>query len=141
MSSLAEQLKKSGVIQIGPREIWVVKDSLIIFPEDRKPGQKSTKHIRRFVLVLSNDWICSSLDSPCVVVAPLSHLISFKATSEIQIKKNQGNGLEHDSRAALGHLQPVLKTELQVRVGKLTDTQWEEITNKLTWNFDLEFGL
>ena len=135
MSTIADQLKKSGLVQIGPSEIWIVRDSVVIFPEDRREGQKSTKHERRFVLVLSNDWICEALDCPCVQVAPLSHQNNFLSTAEIDIKKSPDNGLEHDSRLALGHSQPLLKTDLQTRTGKLSDADWVRVIKKIYWNF------
>jgi mRNA-degrading endonuclease toxin of MazEF toxin-antitoxin module len=135
MSTIAEQLKKSGLAQIGPAEVWVVRDLLIVFPEERRAGQKSTKHIRRFVLVLSNDWICQSLDCPCVQVAPFSHCNNFLSKAETEIKQTPTNGLEHDSRLALGHSQPILKTDLQTKMGKLSDSEWETVLKQIYWNF------
>ena len=135
MSTIADQLKKSGLVQIGPAEVWTVKDPLVIFPEERREGQKSTKHIRRFVLVLSNEWICQSYDCPCVQIAPFSHLNDFRSKAEIEIKKTPTNGLELDSRLALGHSQPMLKTDLQTKMGKLSESEWESVLKKIYWNF------
>lgn len=133
MSTLSDELKKSGLVQISPGEVWTVRDSIVIFPEERA-GHQRTKHGKRFVLVLSNDWICAALDCPCVQVAILSHLNDFRSTAEIQIKKTDSNGLEHDSRVLLGHSQPLLKTDLEKRMGKLSLTEWEEVLRKVYWN-------
>jgi mRNA-degrading endonuclease toxin of MazEF toxin-antitoxin module len=134
-TTLSEALKKSGLVEVGPAEVWVVKDSVVIFPEERREGQKSTKHVRRFVLVLSNEWICQSLDCPCVQIAPFSHLNNFRSKAETEIKKTPTNGLEQDSRLALGHSQPLLKTDLQTRTGKLSDSEWETVLKQIYWNF------
>ncbi len=133
MSTIADQLKKTGIVKVGPGEIWTVKDSVVVFPEERA-GQKRTKHDRRFVLVLSNDWICAALDCPCVLVAILSHLVNFKSTAEIYLNKTATNGLDCDSRILLGHIQPLLKNELENRMGKLSNLEWDEVLRKIYWN-------
>jgi mRNA-degrading endonuclease toxin of MazEF toxin-antitoxin module len=100
----------------------------------RKSGPPKIK-APQAVLVLSNDWICASLDCPCIAIAILSHLNTFRSTAETEIKKTDSNGLEHDSRVLLGHIQPILKTDLQERKGKLSLSEWEEVLRKLFWNF------
>jgi len=134
MSTIAEQLKKSGLVQIGPAEVWTVRDDVVIFPEERA-GQERKKHPKRWVLVLSNEWICAAHDCPIVQVAILSHLNDFRSTAETEIKKTSSNGLEHDSRVLLGHSQPLLKTDLDKRMGKLSDTEWQTVLRKIYWNF------
>lgn len=134
MSTIADELKKSGFVQISPGEVWTVKDSIVIFPEERA-GHQRTKHHRRFVLVLSNEWICAALDCPCVQVAILSHLNDFRSTAETEIKRTSQNGLEQDSRILLGHGQPLLKTDLEKRIGKLSLSEWEDVLRKIYWNF------
>jgi mRNA-degrading endonuclease toxin of MazEF toxin-antitoxin module len=134
MSTIADALKKSGAVEISPGEVWTVKDSVVIFPEERAGHQRS-RHPKRFILVLSNDWICASLDCPCIAIAILSHLNTFRSTAETEIKQTDSNGLEHDSRVLLGHIQPILKTDLQERKGKLSLSEWEEVLRKLFWNF------
>lgn len=134
MSTIADELKKSGFVQISPGEVWTVRDSVVIFPEERA-GHQRTKHPDRFVLVLSNDWICAASDCPVVQVAILSHLNDFRSTAETEVKKTDSNGLKHDSRVLLGHAQPLLKTDLEKRLGKLSLTQWEDVLRKIYWNF------
>jgi hypothetical protein len=134
MSTLADQLKKSGLIQVAPGEIWSVRDDIVIFPEERQ-GHERTKHLRRLVLLLSNDWICNSLACPCIQVAPLSHLTDFKSEAEMEIEKSSENGLECKSRILLGHSQPLLKTDLKSKTGKLSLTDWEDVLKKILWNF------
>jgi mRNA-degrading endonuclease toxin of MazEF toxin-antitoxin module len=133
MPTIADQLKKNDFVQIGPGEVWTVKDSVVVFPEERA-GQMRTKHHRRFVLVLSNDWICSARDCPCILIAMLSHLANYTSTAEICLAKNSSNGLEHDSRVLLGHIQPLLKGDLETRVGKLITSEWDQVLRKLYWN-------
>jgi hypothetical protein len=134
MSTIADQLKKSGLVQITPGEIWTARDDIVIFPEERG-GQERTKHSRRLVLILSNEWICQSYACPCVQAAPLSHLSDFKSEAEMEIEKSDDNGLDYKSRVLLGHSQPLLKTDLKTKTGKLSLTDWEEVLKKIYWNF------
>src|ERR1019366_4881019 len=110
--SLAGQLIKSGAANLEPRQVWRVRDDLIVIPEQRA-GEPRTKHHNRYVLILSNDWICAALDCKLVTVAPFSSLIKFFSKAEIQINKSDTNGLEMDSRLMLGHIQPLLKNDLK----------------------------
>jgi mRNA-degrading endonuclease toxin of MazEF toxin-antitoxin module len=135
MSTIADELRKSGLVQITPGEIWSVRDDLVIFPEERQ-GQERTKHPRRLVLVLSNEWICTSYACPCVQVAPLSHLTDFKSEAETEIERSNENGLQQKSRVLLGHSQPLLKTDLKAKIGKLSLTDWETVQKKIYWNFE-----
>jgi mRNA-degrading endonuclease toxin of MazEF toxin-antitoxin module len=107
------------------------------FPEERA-GQERTKHWDRRVLLLSNEVVCSSVNSPVVLIAPFSHLINLKAEDDILIDRTDTNGLRVNSRLLLSHIQPLLKEEIEKQLGRLSDDDWDEVKAKLVVNFGLD---
>src|SRR5437016_129112 len=120
MSLLNDAFRRIGIGKITPKTggIYRLSDSVISLPDgDLKKNR--TKHDFRTVLVISNNIICSSLRCPCVTVAPMSHLLTSKAESDLVIAKSDSNGLDGDGRIMLGYVQPVLKYALEKEIGIL----------------------
>ena|SRR5438309_557737 len=134
---LADALHKVGIgkLRIITGGIYRLKDELIQLP-DAKVKDNRTKHDFRTVLVISNQTICDSYNCPCVLVAPLSHRLDIKAETDMIIPKTPHNKLNSDSRAMLGYIQPVLKSDLDKHIGTLTDEQWENLMEQVVWNMD-----
>ncbi len=107
--------------------------TVISFPdneEDRK------RHPSRTIIVMSNDLLCADLATPLVTVAPTSSQLKWKNKTEVVIRKSDTNGLEHDSRVMLAHLQPIIKTDVERKIGELSWDDWERIMGQIVKNFD-----
>ena len=73
---------------------------------------------------------------PLVLIAPLSHLIYPKARPDLIIDTTDKNGLEVKSRLILSQIQPLRKTDLQIRVGEVSRAKWEQIIKYVFWHID-----
>jgi mRNA-degrading endonuclease toxin of MazEF toxin-antitoxin module len=135
--TLSDALKKVGIpkVKVEAGGIYRLKDGLIRLPDGDKQ-QNRTKHDYRTVLVLSNRLLCNSYSCPCVVVAPMSHLTHFKSEADLIIAKTSSNKLAHDSRLMMSYIQPVLKTDLDKKIGALDDEEWQEVMAQIVFCFD-----
>ena len=114
---MKEAFAKAGIYPtINPGEIWKAKDSAISLI-----GALTRHwHEERYCLILSNSEMCTDPNWPLVLIAPLSHLIYPKARPDLIIDTTDKNGLEVKSRLILSQIQPLRKTDLQVRVGEVS---------------------
>jgi len=132
--SLSDALKRAG-LGISPGDVWLVDDRAVVIPET--PPEKRTIHAAgRTCVVLSNETICKSIHCPTISIAPTTHYTGSKTEADYVIKKSGQNGLDLDSCAMLGHIQPVVKTRLKTKIGILSLDDWENIIAKILWNFD-----
>ena len=131
--TLADALKKAGlpVAPISVREVWLVKDEILKFPE----GKKTEEETRR-VLVLNNTELCRELNIPIVTVAPLSSKVRWKTKAELFFAHRPGNGLSKPSRLMLSHMQPLMKGDLEKKLGQFNDEEWDEVIDHLIWNIE-----
>jgi mRNA-degrading endonuclease toxin of MazEF toxin-antitoxin module len=107
-----------------------------VFPEE-KAGQPRNTHPTRYAILLSNKEICSSEKSPVVLMAPLSKNVHVRAESDLWVGKTDKNGFVWDSRAALSHVQPILKQEIEEHLGTLSEADLVDVKAKLVFIFDL----
>jgi mRNA-degrading endonuclease toxin of MazEF toxin-antitoxin module len=136
MTIFRDALKAAGIgkIKIVEGGVYCLKDKVINFP-DSKDGNR-TKHDYRVVLVLSNQKLIDSYTCPCVIVAPMSHATHYKSIADIIIEKSSTNGLTYDSRILFGHIQPVLKSDLEKQIGVLSDEEWQRVMQQIVFCFD-----
>lgn len=113
-------------IPVIPGGIYRLKDSLIKLP-DSDAKKTRTLHDYRTVLVMSSAAVCNSIEYACVTVAPMSHLTNYCAGVELIIQPNRENGLDAPGRVMLPYMQPVIKTDLEKRIGVMSDEDWQRI--------------
>jgi mRNA-degrading endonuclease toxin of MazEF toxin-antitoxin module len=135
-SSLFEALRTAGV-GLKPGHIYSLKDDLITFPETRS-GQERDVHFSRPVLLLSNERVCGNPREPVVLIAPLSHLTELRTACDLYVRKDSDNNLPSNSRLILGHIQPVLKSDLASEVGALSSDEFDKAKAQLIWMFGLD---
>lgn len=115
---------------LSPGDVVTVSDSHIKFPLNlvRKA------HERRFCLVLSNDLICQKSD--IILMAPMTSDTTFKSMSQLEFAPSVSNGLLRNSRVLLDQIQPMKKSEILEKMGRLSLTEWELVMTQIVWNFD-----
>jgi len=138
IQTLADQLKSAGYTskQINRYDIFTLADNVIIFPEERL-GQKRTKHENRFIIILQNDKDNNDPNIKICTVAPLSKGKQFYRLDYL-LKKSNHSFLPYDSYVRIGHVQPVLKTDLITRWGHVSD---KSIQNDIQDRLFLLYGL
>lgn len=137
MSVISDAFQKLGLakIKVVAGGIYALRDDAIKIPDgDLKKNR--TKHIFRTVVVVSNQTICNSVACPVVTVVPLSHILTPRAETDLNIARTEKNGLEFDSRLMFGYMQPVLKSDLEKQIGIFDDSEWQKVMCKIVWNFE-----
>jgi mRNA-degrading endonuclease toxin of MazEF toxin-antitoxin module len=71
------------------------------------------------------------------LVAPFSTDTAIKSAGDLFIRKTDENGLIFNSRLVLTHVQPLLKEELEERLGTLSQIDLDKVKSELVWIFDL----
>jgi len=135
--SLGDALRKIGIyrVAIDNGGIYRVRNNAIDFPvEDEKDTRKTEEF--RTVTVLSNQELCESTREESVLVAPMSHDLSLKHSTDVIIRATRDNGLNKDGRIILSHIQPILKKALEKRFGKFSDAEWETVVAHVVTNID-----
>lgn len=113
-----------------PGDVVTVTDAKITFVDNLL----RRNHERRFCVVLSNNLICEK--AKVILVAPMTHDTSIKSMAQLEIEATTGNGLDMKSRVILDQIQPILKSEILEKKGRLSDSEWENLMTKIVWNFD-----
>lgn len=62
-----------------------------------------------------------------IVIVPMTHRLTPKNKTDALIKRAPENGLKSDSLAQLLLIQPLLKSDVIEKVGKLSDADYESI--------------
>jgi len=136
-SSLAETLKRLGVSgrPINRGEVYWVKEEVILFPKERLPSQSPlSRHERRPMLVLQCDEDNHDPLYPIILVTPLSSRVDLKGRQDFLVEAGEA-GLERPSIIMLGHIQPILRTDLEDEsLGRFTARRMDEITAALLCN-------
>ncbi len=122
--------------EIHQGEVWRIPDALIVFPEDRLPKPKRTRHKFRSVVILSAEEDCQDPTHITLLVAPLSTKIKIKKKTDFLIKKEEGK-LKEDSAVRLGLIFPILKAELIKRESFLPIKILEKLQTVLLANFGI----
>lgn len=121
-SLFRKAFKRAGITgrEIKRGEVYLVRDELIVLPEERIPSRPERAiHERRPVLILQTDLDNSNPLYPIILIAPMSHRIDLQGETDYKLSAGQG-GLEQDCIVHLGLVQPILKTDLgEDAIGKL----------------------
>jgi mRNA-degrading endonuclease toxin of MazEF toxin-antitoxin module len=128
-------VRKAGLakIELGPGYVCLLRDGVIRLPDGE---DNRDLHQYRTVVVLSNNFLCTSLYCPLVTVAPTSHKLNRRNATEIVVRQSLDNGLTYDSRIMLAHIQPVIKTDIDRKLGELSLADWENLMTQIVKNFD-----
>ncbi|MGA2203077.1 MAG: type II toxin-antitoxin system PemK/MazF family toxin [Terriglobales bacterium] len=135
--NLGDALHKIGIfrVQIENGGIYRIRNAAIDFPvEDANQTRKPEEF--RTVTVLSNQELCDSRFEESILVAPMSHDLSLKHSTDIIISATKENGLNKDGRIILSHIQPILKSALEKRFGKFSNDEWKRIVAHILDNID-----
>jgi hypothetical protein len=112
--------------QLTPGGIYRLQDSLIRFP-DTDAKKTRTLHDYRTVLVMSSAAVCASKAYGCVIIAPMSHLVNFCAGTDVIIQPNRENRLDAPGRVLLSYMQPMIKSDVELKIGVMSDEDWQTI--------------
>lgn len=108
-------------------QVYVLPDGDIKFPTNALSRAKGVGvHEDRTVVVVQHG---AELQNPLVrtvLVAPTSSRIDLKTANDIFLNAGEG-GLDKDSICMVGHVQPVLKSNLKHPCGRLENRRVEEI--------------
>ena len=117
--------------------IYYVPDEIIQIPSERMPssGERNLHEGRPF-LVVQGQSFCADLDSPTVLGMPLSSKVEYKRETDFLLLKSL-SGLKFDSVVIVGLLQPILKSDLQKKAGKIDKFSLEKIQRLLLINLGI----
>jgi mRNA-degrading endonuclease toxin of MazEF toxin-antitoxin module len=128
---LKEALAKAGIrLHISPGDVITVKDKDVKFPL----SLLRTPHERRFCIILSNDFLCET--SPILSIIPLSHQIDLMSSCDLRIDKTAENGLEAHSYAVMEQIQPIQRSSVKERKGRLSMNDWDRLAEQMLRNFE-----
>lgn len=132
---LQSALKTAGLsrVYLAPGYVCNIRDQIIKMPDNEATRDV---HWYRRVLVLSSDLICATPECALITVAPLSSQLQYKKPNEIVLAKTKTNGLTENSRVMLGHLQPILKGDIEKKLGELSLDEWDDVMIQVVKNFD-----
>ena len=132
-NSLKEQLRNTAFTDLCPGSVVRVVDGKLSFPHNLL---KRTIHNERVAIVVSNDQICSSPHEPVVVVVPLTHSNNIQQACDVLIQRSRENGLTSDSLAQLWLIQPILKKNINDKIGMLNAHDWDNLLEHFVWMTD-----
>ncbi|SFR18651.1 type II toxin-antitoxin system PemK/MazF family toxin [Desulfoscipio geothermicus] len=120
-------------------EAYYIKDELIRIPTIDRSTEERNYHPGRRVVIAHNSNLNADPTWPLVHVAPLSHRVDLMRETDIEVTTNpdDGDGVAVDSIIQLALVQPVLKVDLERKVGKLSR---EKIAEMLALQEDMLLG-
>jgi mRNA-degrading endonuclease toxin of MazEF toxin-antitoxin module len=132
---LASAFRSVGLakVKFSPGSVCWVKDDVIRMPDGEA---NRTLHECRTVIVLSSDFLCETYTCPLITIVPTSSILGRKNPAEYIIAESKSNGLKCDSRVMLSHIQPLVKTDIEQRLGQLSLDEWETLLEHIVRNFD-----
>jgi len=133
---LRDALKAAGAsrISIEPGDVCIVSDESVVFPQN----PKRTPHPDgRTCVVLTTSHLSKRVTYPIVSIAPTSTQLHLKEEADFPLSATKQNGLHKDCLVMLGHIQPVRKTDLFKKIGRLSDQDWDALCAHLLWYFEL----
>lgn len=123
------------LLSLTPGGIYRLDDSLIRFP-DTDAKKTRTPHDYRTILIMSSAIVCRSYEYACVIVAPMSHLVKFCASTDLIVQPNPENRLNAPGRVLLSYMQPIQKSDIRKQIGVMSDGDWQEIMVALIAGID-----
>lgn len=130
--------KSAGVSKISftQRDVCLVNDESVVLPQT--PDDKRTVHPDgRTCVIMTNPRLSTRFSYPIVSIAPTSSQLQLKEEADFPLSANSHNGLHKDCLVMLGHIQPVRKTDLFKKIGRLSQNEWDKLCAHLLWYFDL----
>ncbi|MEG6521159.1 type II toxin-antitoxin system PemK/MazF family toxin [Desulfotomaculum sp. 1211_IL3151] len=131
------QLYDIREFQVG--EVYYIKDELIGIPNIDRTTIDRNIHLGRRVVIAHNSQLNTNPTWPLVHIAPLSHRVDLMRETDIEvtIKPEDGNGVAVNSLIQLALVQPVLKVDLERRIGALSR---EKIAEMIALQEDMLLG-
>ncbi len=127
---MREAFEKAGIkLRISAGDIVTVKDKEIRFPRNLLRKFRE----RRFCLVMSNSFLCEKYD--VISIAPMTTNVEILSEADYEIKKTAENGLEKDCRVELDQIQPILRTWIIQKVGRISSDDWDGVLKQIFFNF------
>lgn len=124
-------------IRFTQRDVCLVEDESVVLPQT--PDEKRTFHENgRTCVVLSNAHLSVRSTYPIVSIAPTSSQIDLKEEADFELEANSMNGLDKKCLVMLGHIQPVKKSDIFKKIGRLSDEEWDSLCAHLLWCFGLQ---
>lgn len=135
---LRDALKAAGASKVifTQGDVCLVEDESVVMPQTPE-GKRKYHPDGRTCVVLTNPRLSERPTYPIVSIAPTSTRIDLKEESDFPLTGNQNNGLHKDCLVMLGHIQPVRKSDIFKRIGKLSGDEWDALCAHLLWYFDL----
>lgn len=117
--------------------IYYVPDEIIQIPSERMPSSgERNLHDGRPFLVVQGQTYCADMDYPIVLGMPLSSKLEYKRETDFLLLKS-ASGLKFDSVVIVGLIQPILKSDLQKKAGKVDQFTMEKIQRLLLVNLGM----
>lgn len=119
-----EDLKDTREFEFG--EIWLLRDELIrLLPSDRVVNRRNM-HNSRAVLVVQNCLENNDEESLLIRIAPMSSTIRFEQKFDIRLHPDT-DGVRYECMAQIQLTQPILKKDMERKVGMISDDKKQEI--------------
>jgi mRNA-degrading endonuclease toxin of MazEF toxin-antitoxin module len=133
---LRDALKVAGAskVSVEPGDVYIVSDESVVFPQT---PQRTPHADGRTCVVLTTSHLSKRVTYPIVSIAPTSTQLHLKEEADFPLSATPQNGLHKNCLVMLGHIQPVRKTDLFKKIGRLSDQDWDALCAHLLWYFDL----
>lgn len=119
-----EDLKDTREFEFG--EIWILRDELIrLLPSDRVVNRRNM-HNSRAVLVVQNCLENNDEESLLIRIAPMSSNVRFEQKFDVRLHPDTDE-VRYECMAQVQLTQPILKKDLERRVGMISDDKKQEI--------------
>lgn len=110
-------------------EIYYIKDELITMPETDRRAIRELKP-GRMVVIVHDTSDNSDEECPFLTVAPISTKTELKLPNDILIEPNdvkENDGVTKSSKICIYLQQPILKVDLERKVGILNQNKLDEL--------------
>lgn len=134
--TIKDQLRSLNLqtFEVRRGEIWALKDVKVLFPGrtiGRVPDGKE-----RYVLILQNNRDNNRPNFETVTVLPITTRLDLRTGQCFPVKAGEGK-LSQDSLVKAGFIQPVLKVDLDRKIGSVSDQVLEDIDSLVAANLGL----
>ncbi len=110
-------------------EVYYIKDKLVSIPTIDRTDKPRKVRIGRRVVIACNNYLNTDPTWPLVYIAPLCSRIDLMAVTDILVTTagEDGNAVKKDCKIELGLVQPILKVDLERKVGSLSRSKIAEM--------------
>ena len=135
---LRDALKSAGASKTSftQGDVCLVEDDSVVLPQTPE-GKRKYHPDGRTCVILTTPPLAERPTYPIVTIAPTSTQIHLKEESDFPLSRNEHNGLHKDCLVMLGHIQPVRKSDIFKKIGKLSANEWDALCAHLLWCFNL----